>query len=178
MWCQLQSLCLCSFHSVWFLINFNQLFSSRVLSRVMEIFGSISVWVSSLSAHSKAGSGWALWGLWVRGCPLFSGGLLGAPTPSLTWGEGCLPSDSAWWPAGGSFVSSALSGLGLLDNGAASRLRGGGLPQCPPARRHCKREKWGWSRHFLCPAERWMEVHLREPGGLGGKSSMCKMAGF
>ena len=57
MWCQLQSLCLCSFHSVWFLINFNQLFPGCVLSSVMEIFGSVSVWVSSLSAHSKAGSG-------------------------------------------------------------------------------------------------------------------------
>ena len=37
-------------------------------------FCSISVWTSSLSAHSRAASGWALWGLRARGCPLFSGG--------------------------------------------------------------------------------------------------------
>ena len=74
----------------------------------MELFCSISFWASSLNAHSRAASGWALWSLQAQGCPLFSGG---------------------------SFVSSGPSGLGLLGNGAASRLRGAGLPQCLPAGR-------------------------------------------
>ena len=40
-----------------------------------------------------------------------------------------------------------------------------------PAGRHCRRETWGQSRHFLCPAERWPEGHLR---GLGaGGSAPC-----
>ena len=75
-------------------------------------------------------SGWDLWGLWAWCCPLFSGGPQGAPTPPWTTGyRHVLPSDSAWWPAGRSFVSSEPSGLRLLDNGAASTLRGVGLPQ-------------------------------------------------
>ena len=120
----------------------------------MELFCSISVWASSLSAHSRAASGWALWGLRAWGCPLFPGG---------------------------SFVSSGPSGLGLWGHGAASRLRGAGLPLCPPAGRRCNRRKWGWSRRFLCPAERWPEVHLRALGGEGGgrgENSMCKWRVF
>ena len=118
----------------------------------MEPLCSISVGASSLSAHSRAACGWALWGLWARGCPLFSGG---------------------------SFVSSGPSGLGLQGHGAASQLRGAGLPQCPPAGRRCKRGKWGWSRRFLCPAERWLEVHLWDSGvGAGGESSMYKWRVF
>ena len=120
----------------------------------MELFCSISVWISSLSAHSRAASGWALWGLRAWGCPLFPGG---------------------------SFVSSGPSGLGLWGHGAASRLRGAGLPLCPPAGRRCNRRKWGWSRRFLCPAERWPEVHLRALGGEGGgrgENSMCKWRVF
>ena len=96
--------------------------------------------------------------------------------PSDPRAQDPLPSDWARWPAGRSFVSSGPSGLGLLGNGAASWLRGVGLPQCPPAGRHCKWEKWGRGKRFLCPAECWPEVHLR--GLRGGKSSMCKMAGF
>ena len=136
-----------------FRMVFNQLFPGRVLSRVLEIFGSISVWVSSLSAHSRAASGWALWGLRAWGCPLFPGG---------------------------SFVSSGPSGLGLWGHGAASRLRGAGLPLCPPAGRRCNRRKWGWSRRFLCPAERWPEVHLRALGGEGGGVGRipCANGGF
>ena len=80
MWCQLQFV----FMLLSFRMVFNQLFPGRVLSSVMEIFGSVSVWASSPSAHRRAASGWALWGLWARGCPLFSGGPQGAPTPSLT----------------------------------------------------------------------------------------------
>ena len=118
----------------------------------MEPLCSISVWASSLSAHSRTACWWALWGLWARGCPLFSGG---------------------------SSVSSGPSGLGLQGHGAASQLRGAGLPQCPPAGRRCKRGKWGRSRRFLCPAERWLEVHLRDSGvGAGGESSMCKWRVF
>ena len=56
----------------------------------MELFCSISVWASSLSAHSRAVSGWALWGLWARGCLLFSGGLQGAPRPTMTRGRRTL----------------------------------------------------------------------------------------
>ena len=104
-----------------FRMVFNQLFPGRVLSRVLEIFGSISVWVSSLGAHSKAGSGWALWGLWVQGCCSSLVACLGRQPPLWPVGTERLPSDSARWPAGGSFVSSAPSGLVLLDNGAASR---------------------------------------------------------
>ena len=90
---------------------------------------------------------------------------LGRQPPLWRVGTGCLPSDSARWPAGGSFVSSAPSGLGLLDNGAASSLRGVGLPQCPPARRRCKREKWGRSRRFLCPAEYYWRSISEDSGG-------------
>ena len=107
-------------------------------------------------------SGWDLWGLWARCYPLFSGGPQGAPNPLWASGHGhVLPSDLAWWTVGRSFVSSGPSGLRFVDNGTASRLRGAGLPQYPPARRSCKREKWGQSRRFLCPAEWWPEVHLR-----------------
>ena len=42
----------------------------------------------------------------------------GRQTPSDPRGQDALPSDWARWPAGGSFVSSGPSGLGLLDNGA------------------------------------------------------------
>jgi len=100
----------------------------------------------------------------------------GRQNPSDPPAQDPLPSDWAWWPAGGWFVSSGPSGFGLLANGATSWLRGAGLPQCLPARRHCKREKWGQSRRFLCPAKRWQEVRLRIQAG--GKSCMCKMAGF
>ena len=99
----------------------------------------------------------------------------GRQNPSDPPAQDALPSDWARWPTGGSCVSSGPPGLGLLDNGAASRLRGPGLPQCPPAGRRCKRGKWGRSRRFLCPAEGWLEFHLK---GLGGKSSMCKTVGF
>ena len=51
------------------------------------------------------------------------------------------PSDLAARAAGGSFVPSGPSGLRPLDSGAASGLRGVGLPRCPPARRRCKRER-------------------------------------
>ena len=171
MWCQLQSL----FMFLSLRMFFNQLFPGRVLSRVMEIFGSISVWVSSLSAHSKAGSGWALWGLWARGARSSLAARRGRQTPLWPVGTGHLPSDLAWWPAGRSFVSSGSSGLRLVDNGAVSRLRGAGLPQCSPAGRHCKRGKWGQSRRFLCPAEHWPEVHLR---GLGVKELHVQNGGF
>ena len=169
MWCQLQSLCLCSFHSVWFLINFNQLFPGCVLSSVMEIFGSVSVWVSSLSAHSKAGSGWALWGLWARGCPLFSGGPQGAPTPALTRGHRtlCLQTllgdqlAGAWSPQDHQGSGFWITGLrpGWEERGCLSAHQ-----------QHRKREKWGRSRRFLCPAECWLEVHLR---GLRKERAPC-----
>lgn len=143
---------------------------------VMELFCSISVWASSLSARSRAASGWALWGLWAPGCPLFSCGPQGgAKAPSDPRAQDALPLGSAPWAAGGSFVSSGPSGLRLLDNRAASRLRGAGLPQCPPAGRRCKSEKWGRSRRFLCPAEGWLEVHL---GGLRGKELRVQSGGF
>lgn len=142
----------------------------------MELFCSISVWASSLSARSRATPGWALWGLWAPGCPLFSCGPQGgAKAPSDPRAQDALPLGSAPWAAGGSFVSSGPSGLRLLDNRAASRLRGAGLPQCPPAGRRCKSETWGRSRRFLCPAEGWLEVHL---GGLRGKELRVQSGGF
>ena len=108
------------------------LFLSYVLRGVMELFCSICVWAFSLSARCRAASGGALWAVWARGCPLCSGGPQGgAKAPSDPRAQDALPSDWARWPAGGSFLSSGLSELGLLDNGAASRLRGAGLPQCP-----------------------------------------------
>ena len=109
----------------------------------MELFGCISVWSSSLGVHSRAA-------FWMR--PL---GFVSSVLPAFLW-----------WPTGGAKPTSepqgtgtfclqtwlgeqlagALSpqdrqGLDLVDNGAASRLRGAGLPQYPPARRSCKREK-------------------------------------
>ena len=118
----------------------------------MEPLCSISVWASSLSAHSRAACGWALWGLRARGCPLFSGG---------------------------SSVSSGPSGLGLQGHGAASRLRGAGLPQCPPAGRHCKRENED-EVDISCVqlSADWRSISEYSGVGSGGESSMCKWRVF
>ena len=172
MWCQLQFV----FMLLSVRMVFNQLFPGRVLSSVMEIFGSVSVWASSPSAHRRAASGWALWGLWARGCPLFSGGPQGAPTPSLTRRRRTLCLQTGL----GEQLAGALSPQGPQGSGSwITGLRPGweeqGLPQCPPARRRCKREKWGRSRRFLCPAECWPEVHLR---GLRGKELRVQSGGF
>ena len=136
----------------------------------MELFCSISVWASSLSAHSRAVSGWALWGLWARGCLLFSGGLQGAPKPTLTRGRRtlCLQTGLGDQLAGAVFPQDRqdsgfwITGLqpGWEEHGCLSALAG----------RHCKREKWGRSRRFPCPAEGWLEVHLR---GLRGERAPC-----
>ena len=156
MWCQLQSLCLCSFHSVWFLI------SCSLAVCWAESWGFLLHF--SLGFQSECSQQSCFWvsplGSVSAGLPA----LLWCPRSDL-WPQDVLPSDLARWPAVGSLVSSGLSRLGLLDNGAASSLRGVGLPQCPPARRCCKKEKWGWSRCFLCPAEYYWRSISEDSGG-------------
>ena len=67
--------------------------------------------------------------------------------------------------AGGSFVSSGPSGLGFLDNGAASRLRGGAA-----------RGKNEDGVDVSCVQLRADRRSISEDSG--GKSSVCKAVGF
>ena len=103
----------------------------------MEPLCSISVWASSLSAHSRAACGRALWGLWARGCPLFSGGPQGAPKPLLTHGRRtlCLQTGlgdqlaGALFPQGPQCSGSWVTGLrpGWEERGCLSVRQQGGI---------------------------------------------------
>ena len=85
-----------------------------MLSRVVELLGSVSFWVSSLPVRSRAAG------------RIRPPGSVSAVLPRLLWWPivGTRPtsdprgSDSAPCTADRSFVSSGLSGLRLLDNGA------------------------------------------------------------
>ena len=101
-----------------------------VLRRVVELFGSIWVWASILSAPAELLLGEPS-GLCERGAARSSPAARSGHQIPLPRAQDALPSDWARLPAGGSFLSSGPSGLGFLDNWAVSRLRGVGLPQCP-----------------------------------------------
>ena len=181
--------------------------SCLIRSRFIHFIRSASDVILSVAIfHAGSNCSLLFWGGWWSCSAPFGFGLpvwalaaellLGQPSGLSERGAArSAPAARRWrqsplWPAGAGLC--LQSGLGDQLAGAFSPqgCQGSGFwitglrpgweePAClsAPAGRRCRREKWGRSRRFLYPAERWPEVHLRGLGA-GGKAPCAKRRVF